>query len=176
MFSFSFLLTFYLLLSHSLSLTHWLARSLALFANMICMSNYVLLCPYYYKSLFFLYFYSGYGNIVPVTTSGRSFCMIFALIGIPFTLTGSVDTFFLFFLVFKWNQYQKSDYECTISHFSFCSLVIADLGRVFATAVSALGKKVPSLTSKFYDTFLADFNAMHKVFVALVCLLHFMIN
>lgn len=41
--------------------------------------------------------------------------MLFALIGIPFTLT-----------------------------------VIADLGRVFATAVSAVGKKLPSLTSKFF--------------------------
>lgn len=57
---------------------------------------------------------SGYGNIVPVTTGGRTFCMFFALIGIPFTLT-----------------------------------VIADLGRIFATAVSTLGKHLPSLTSKF---------------------------
>lgn len=65
--------------------------------------------------LFFPYFTSekGYGNIVPVTNGGRTFCIIFALIGIPFTLT-----------------------------------VIADLGRVFATAVSAVGKKLPSLTSK----------------------------
>lgn len=55
----------------------------------------------------------GYGNIVPVTTGGRTFCMMFALIGIPFTLT-----------------------------------VIADLGRVFATAVSTVGKHLPSLTSK----------------------------
>lgn len=55
----------------------------------------------------------GYGNIVPATTGGRSFCMLFALIGIPFTLT-----------------------------------VIADLGRVFATAVSAVGRHLPSLTSK----------------------------
>lgn len=53
----------------------------------------------------------GYGNIVPVTNSGRTFCMFFALIGIPFTLT-----------------------------------VIADLGRIFATAVSELGKRLPSLT------------------------------
>ncbi|XP_031626941.1 potassium channel subfamily K member 9 isoform X3 [Contarinia nasturtii] len=56
----------------------------------------------------------GYGNLYPTTTSGRGFCMLFALIGIPFTLT-----------------------------------VIADLGRVFATAVSALGKKLPSLTKCF---------------------------
>lgn len=55
----------------------------------------------------------GYGNIVPVTESGRTFCIVFALIGIPFTLT-----------------------------------VIADLGRIFATAVSAVGKRLPTLTSE----------------------------
>uniref|UniRef100_A0A182PUM2 Potassium channel domain-containing protein n=1 Tax=Anopheles epiroticus TaxID=199890 RepID=A0A182PUM2_9DIPT len=52
----------------------------------------------------------GYGNIVPVTLGGRVFCMLFALIGIPFTLT-----------------------------------VIADWGRLFATAVSALAKNIPEL-------------------------------
>ncbi|XP_030381467.1 TWiK family of potassium channels protein 9 [Scaptodrosophila lebanonensis] len=50
----------------------------------------------------------GYGNIVPVTTGGRVFCICFALIGIPFTLT-----------------------------------VIADWGRLFATAVSVFGKHMP---------------------------------
>lgn len=59
--------------------------------------------------------------------------MLFALIGIPFTLT-----------------------------------VIADLGRVFATAVSALGKKLPSLTSKFTlssdSFFLAFFGLVWFVF------------
>ncbi|XP_017085077.1 TWiK family of potassium channels protein 7 isoform X2 [Drosophila eugracilis] len=53
----------------------------------------------------------GYGNIVPVTTGGRVFCICFALIGIPFTLT-----------------------------------VIADWGRLFATAVSVFGKHMPSKT------------------------------
>ncbi|XP_021703985.1 TWiK family of potassium channels protein 7 [Aedes aegypti] len=47
----------------------------------------------------------GYGNIVPVTLWGRIFCILFALIGIPLTLT-----------------------------------VIADWGRLFATAVSVIGK------------------------------------
>ncbi|EDW07640.2 TWiK family of potassium channels protein 9 isoform X1 [Drosophila mojavensis] len=51
----------------------------------------------------------GYGNIVPVTTSGRVFCICFALIGIPFTLT-----------------------------------VIADWGRLFASAVSVFGKHMPT--------------------------------
>uniref|UniRef100_A0A0K8U275 TWiK family of potassium channels protein 7 n=1 Tax=Bactrocera latifrons TaxID=174628 RepID=A0A0K8U275_BACLA len=54
----------------------------------------------------------GYGNIVPVTTGGRAFCICFALIGIPFTLT-----------------------------------VIADWGRLFATAVSVLGKYMPKFPS-----------------------------
>ncbi|KAH8387785.1 hypothetical protein KR093_009472 [Drosophila rubida] len=51
----------------------------------------------------------GYGNIVPVTISGRVFCICFALIGIPFTLT-----------------------------------VIADWGRLFASAVSVFGKHMPT--------------------------------
>uniref|UniRef100_A0A1B6C1I3 Potassium channel domain-containing protein n=1 Tax=Clastoptera arizonana TaxID=38151 RepID=A0A1B6C1I3_9HEMI len=33
----------------------------------------------------------GYGNLAPATTSGRVFCIIFALIGIPFTLTVIAD-------------------------------------------------------------------------------------
>lgn len=70
--------------------------------------------------------FPGYGNIVPVTNSGRTFCMFFALIGIPFTLT-----------------------------------VIADLGRIFATAVSELGKRLPSLTSKFsYTSILTSFGVI----------------
>ncbi|XP_055709623.1 TWiK family of potassium channels protein 7 isoform X2 [Phlebotomus papatasi] len=52
----------------------------------------------------------GYGNIVPVTTSGRIFCMCFALIGIPLTLT-----------------------------------VIADMGVLFATAVSTIAKSLPPM-------------------------------
>ncbi|XP_067641641.1 TWiK family of potassium channels protein 7 isoform X1 [Eurosta solidaginis] len=52
----------------------------------------------------------GYGNIVPVTTGGRVFCICFALVGIPFTLT-----------------------------------VIADWGRLFATAVSVMGKYMPKV-------------------------------
>ncbi|XP_075973033.1 TWiK family of potassium channels protein 7 isoform X2 [Anticarsia gemmatalis] len=52
----------------------------------------------------------GYGNIVPETFWGRTFCIAYALIGIPLTLT-----------------------------------VIADLGRVFATVVSIIGKQMPAL-------------------------------
>lgn len=33
----------------------------------------------------------GYGNIAPQTTNGRIFCIFFALIGIPFTLTVIAD-------------------------------------------------------------------------------------
>ncbi|ALC48793.1 CG43155 [Drosophila busckii] len=51
----------------------------------------------------------GYGNIVPVTIGGRVFCICFALIGIPFTLT-----------------------------------VIADWGRLFASAVSVFGTHMPT--------------------------------
>lgn len=34
---------------------------------------------------------SGYGNIVPETFWGRLFCIAYALIGIPFTLTVIAD-------------------------------------------------------------------------------------
>ena len=33
----------------------------------------------------------GYGNIAPVTRAGRVFCIIFAIIGIPFTLSVIAD-------------------------------------------------------------------------------------
>ncbi|EDS27772.1 conserved hypothetical protein [Culex quinquefasciatus] len=52
----------------------------------------------------------GYGNIAPVTVTGRIFCMLFALVGIPLMLT-----------------------------------VIADWGRLFASAVSSMGKKWKSM-------------------------------
>ncbi|KAF7277738.1 hypothetical protein GWI33_009284 [Rhynchophorus ferrugineus] len=33
----------------------------------------------------------GYGNIVPVTTEGKAFCIVFALVGIPLTMTVIAD-------------------------------------------------------------------------------------
>ena len=36
-------------------------------------------------------FFSGYGNIAPVTTTGRVFCILFAIVGIPFTLSVIAD-------------------------------------------------------------------------------------
>ena len=33
----------------------------------------------------------GYGNIAPVTTAGRVFCLLFAIVGIPFTLSVIAD-------------------------------------------------------------------------------------
>lgn len=51
---------------------------------------------------------------MPVTIGGRVFCICFALVGIPFTLT-----------------------------------VIADWGILFATAVSVLGKHIPSEYKKY---------------------------
>lgn len=75
----------------------------------------------------------GYGNVVPVTNSGRGFCMFFALIGIPVRI------------VF-WNQIEVVNFFLCSKQFTLT--VIADLGRVFATAVSVVGKKLPTLTSK----------------------------
>ena len=40
--------------------------------------------------------FAGYGNIVPATFSGKVFCIIFALIGIPLTLTVIADWGILF--------------------------------------------------------------------------------
>ncbi|XP_066257311.1 potassium channel subfamily K member 6 [Euwallacea similis] len=52
----------------------------------------------------------GYGNIVPMTIEGKAFCVVFALVGIPLTMT-----------------------------------VIADWGRLFASTVSAVVKRIPPL-------------------------------
>ena len=35
--------------------------------------------------------FPGYGHIAPETTGGRAFCILFAMIGIPFTLTVLAD-------------------------------------------------------------------------------------
>ena len=40
--------------------------------------------------------FSGYGNIAPVTVGGRTFCIIFASVGIPFTLTVLADVGVIF--------------------------------------------------------------------------------
>ena len=34
---------------------------------------------------------AGYGNMAPVTVSGRAFCILFAIVGIPFTLSVIAD-------------------------------------------------------------------------------------
>ena len=59
-------------------------------------------------------FISGYGNIAPVTTTGRVFCILFAIVGIPFTLS-----------------------------------VIADIGQIFATLVSAFWKRYKHIIQPF---------------------------
>ena len=43
-----------------------------------------------------LEFTSGYGNIAPVTFLGRLFCLLFGIIGIPFTLSVIADVGGLF--------------------------------------------------------------------------------
>ena len=62
---------------------------------------------------FFNLYSSGYGNLVPATFWGRVFCILYALVGIPLTVT-----------------------------------VLADLGVVLASAVSALG--FPELEQGLY--------------------------
>ncbi|XP_060531001.1 potassium channel subfamily K member 18 isoform X2 [Cylas formicarius] len=62
----------------------------------------------------------GYGNIVPMTTEGRAFCVVFALVGIPLTMT-----------------------------------VIADWGRLFASAVSTFVKHIPPLPKSLRNAMVA---------------------
>lgn len=42
-------------------------------------------------SVFSAFSVLGYGNVTPVTTAGRWFCILFALVGIPLTLTVIAD-------------------------------------------------------------------------------------
>ena len=51
---------------------------------------------------------SGYGNIAPVTTAGRVFCILFAIVGIPFTLSviADVGQIFATLLSTLWGKYK----------------------------------------------------------------------
>lgn len=53
-------------------------------------------------------FFSGYGNLVPTTTSGRIACIIFALFGIPLLLVTIADIgkFLSEFLSFLYRSYR----------------------------------------------------------------------
>jgi len=59
----------------------------------------------------------GYGNIAPSTAFGRVFCIVFAIIGMPFTLS-----------------------------------VIADVGQITATIVTALWSKAKPILSPWLET------------------------
>lgn len=53
--------------------------------NVVSINNVIL------EIIKFTFTFLGYGNIAPQTTNGRIFCILFALIGIPFTLTVIAD-------------------------------------------------------------------------------------
>ena len=59
------------------------------------------------ETLIFLYF-TGYGNIAPVTTAGRVFCILYAIVGIPFTLSviADVGQIFATLLSTFWEKYK----------------------------------------------------------------------
>lgn len=59
-------------------------------------------------SLLFTVNLVGYGNIAPVTTAGRVFCILFAIVGIPFTLSviADVGQIFATLLSTLWNRYK----------------------------------------------------------------------
>lgn len=73
----------------------------------------------------------GYGSLVPVTFKGRIFCMFYALIGTQNDIDaaalaqGLMSLFFLFW---------------TTLGIPLTLTVIADWGKLFATAVSVIGK------------------------------------
>merc|ERR1712226_1088628 len=50
----------------------------------------------------------GYGNIAPVTTAGRVFCLLFAIVGIPFTLSVIADVGQIFATLIStlWTKYK----------------------------------------------------------------------
>ena len=50
--------------------------------------------PIFYTKL--KLFVKGYGNIAPKTFAGRLFCILFAIVGIPFTLSVIADVGQLF--------------------------------------------------------------------------------
>ena len=53
-------------------------------------------------------FISGYGNIAPVTTAGRVFCILYAIVGIPFTLSVIADVGQIFATLIStlWTKYK----------------------------------------------------------------------
>ena len=56
----------------------------------------------------FFCIFSGYGNIAPVTTAGRVFCILYAIVGIPFTLSviADVGQIFATLLSTFWEKYK----------------------------------------------------------------------
>lgn len=78
---------------------------IAFLLNSILFIYYVEFVVIYFSLLFSTFVvcnFSGYGNIVPVTTSGRTFCMLFALIGIPFTLSSYMNICMFCVIVSNW--------------------------------------------------------------------------
>ena len=63
---------------------------------------------------------SGYGNIAPVTFAGRLFCIFFAIVGIPFTLSvmaGCLVGFCIVtFAVWKWEIVDLNAWKVAVSY------------------------------------------------------------
>ena len=62
----------------------------------ISISEYTPIFSFFNKFHYMHEFISGYGNIAPVTFLGRLFCLLFGIIGIPFTLSVIADVGGLF--------------------------------------------------------------------------------
>ena len=54
------------------------------------------------------HFLLGYGNLAPISTAGRVFCILFAIVGIPFTLSVIADVGQIFATLVStiWKKYK----------------------------------------------------------------------
>ena len=78
---------------------------------------------------------SGYGNIAPVTFAGRLFCIFFAIVGIPFTLSVMAGCLPVFFCILKTG---KNGLECLNLKKLFH--IVADIGAILASLVTLMWK------------------------------------
>lgn len=158
-FHFCWLFTFRSL-ALSLFLTPYDIRWFALFANMICVC--VQICPFYLLYSLHIVQFRLWKHC---SGNDQRTNILYAVCIDWHPVYAYRYSWYVFLYVHS--QFQWSDWRIS---FFFVPLVIADLGRVFATAVSALSKKMPSFTSKFRSWTRVIFCEFHSL------LMHFITN
>lgn len=90
---------------------------------------------------YFTYLISGYGNIAPVTTEGRVFCILFAIVGIPFTLSviSDIGQIFATLLSSLWNRHKDVVVPGKISYIILFSVDEKGLVKIFLAIERSLG-------------------------------------